>query len=333
MNPDLEGAIQAGGIVVTVYATSGDGGNPKGPWAAREGSVRAAHAGMAGVANIWSCGAATYAGKPTVKCTLTGKPSVRMVFLRLLDGFLNDLPIGKTVGTADGSTTYTGAQFTATLAAIQSEIQAQRVGTLDGTRAYGSDHEDHITSAFFAFDVARADGVARQITMYRGYSMYEPSFVGPPAPAPEAENLSAAQYQEKFRIIQLYEAPPLDDPFDQWCRRRYSISTSSGGPGPLHSGAGQCLQASGTDRWLRRGARRLQRQRGAELDGHDHQPGDQRRRQVSGAGRGRQFGGGEDLRCGRRSTMDPAGQRAGARSGRQVFDHVGRRCVCLHVRS
>ncbi|MEO5767523.1 MAG: PIG-L family deacetylase, partial [Polyangia bacterium] len=36
MNPDLEGAIQAGGIVVTAYATSGDGGNPNGPWAARE---------------------------------------------------------------------------------------------------------------------------------------------------------------------------------------------------------------------------------------------------------------------------------------------------------
>jgi LmbE family N-acetylglucosaminyl deacetylase len=246
MNPDLETDIQAGRSTLTVYATSGDGGDPNVDWRGREASVRAAHAAMAGVTNSWSCAAATYAGKPTVKCTLSGKPTVKMVFLRLLDGSLNELPIGNTVGTIDASTTYTAAQLTATLAAIQTEVQPGHVGTLDGTLAHGPDHQDHITSAIFAFGVARTDGVARQLVMYRGYSIYEPSFVDPPAPSPEPENLSTAQYQEKLRILKFYQAPPLDDPFDPWCHRFYPITNVNAGTGPLHTAAGQCLQASGT---------------------------------------------------------------------------------------
>lgn len=77
--------------------------------------------------------------------------------------------------------------------------------------------------------------------------MNHPSRTRPSPPGLEGENLSAAAYQEKLRIIKVYQPPPLDDPFDQWCRRFYPIAGVSGGAaGAIHAAAGPCLQASGT---------------------------------------------------------------------------------------
>lgn len=247
MNPALETDIKGTTGVVTVYATSGDGGDPSNDiWRDREVSVRSAHAAMAGVADAWSCAAATYASKPAVKCTLTARPAIRTIFLRILDGDVEALGNGDPAGTVDDSAVFTPAQFTATLTAIMAEVQPGHVGVLDATQAHGSDHQDHINSAQFMLDVARADGVARQLTLYRGYSMYEPSFASAPIPAASPENLTTAQYQEKLRIIQVYQTPPLDDPFDQWCRRFYPIMAMTGPAGPLKDSTGRCLQANGT---------------------------------------------------------------------------------------
>ena len=84
------------------------------------------------------------------------------------------------------------------------------------------------------------------MTMYRGYSMFEPSFATGTLPAASPENLSTTQYQEKLRIVLAYQAPPLDTGFDEWCHRLYPIRGLTGVAGPLHAASGQCLTASGT---------------------------------------------------------------------------------------
>lgn len=248
MNPDLEADIVAGKAVTTVYVTSGDGQNGLTQATAREASVRKAHAAMAGLANPtegdWSCAMANYGGKSPRRCVLTAQPSVRAIYLRILDGKVPDVIAG-TANTIDNSTTYTGDQLTAVLAAIQAELQPGKVGVLDASEVHGDDHSDHVASAQFAFDVARADGVARDVTMYRGYSMAEPSFATGPLPGKEAENLSTAQTTEKSRIVQVYQ-PGFDKDFDLWVRRMYPLNSLSGPPAPLHTAGGQCLQTGAT---------------------------------------------------------------------------------------
>ncbi|MEP6653533.1 MAG: PIG-L family deacetylase, partial [Myxococcales bacterium] len=245
MNPDLDTDIQAGRPVVTIYVTSGDGGDPNSAWRARETSGMAAHAAMAGVASNWLCGGATYAGKTTTRCTLPGRDGLVMVMLRVGDGFVPNTTFAGTVATIDKAATYTRTELMATLAAIQTQVAAVKVGTMDGTLAYGSDHQDHIAVGVLMFDVARADGVARALTMYRGYSMFEPMFATGMLPTAEPVNLTTAQYQEKLRVISVYEPPPLDDPFDEWCHRMYPMRMVTGASAPLHTSAGSCLQASG----------------------------------------------------------------------------------------
>lgn len=249
MNPDLEADVQGSAAVTTVYVTSGDGGDLTSDWKGHEQKVMAAYAAMANAANTWTCGAATYAGKSTVRCTLAARPAVRSIFLRLIDGgpdTLRRASAGTTVATADATGTYTSAQLAATVTAIQTEVNPARVGALDGTLAHGPEHSDHIAAGIMTFDVARSDGKARQLTMYRGYTMWEPSFITPPVPAAEAANLTTAQYTEKLRIIMAYQAPPLDAGFDEWCHRFYPITSVAGAAGTLKNAGGQCLSASGT---------------------------------------------------------------------------------------
>jgi LmbE family N-acetylglucosaminyl deacetylase len=248
MNPDLETDIHSGRPVVTIYVTSGDGGNPDSAWRARETSGMAAHAAMAGLASNWLCGGATYAGKTATRCTLPGRDGLVMMMLRVIDGTIPTTTTSPTatVRTIDNGATYTRAELITTLAAIQTQVAPVRVGTMDGTLAHGSDHQDHVAAGVMMFDVARADGVARALTMYRGYSMFEPPFASGMQPAPEPANLTAAQYMEKLRIISVYEPPPLDDGFDEWCQRMYPVRMVTGASAPLHTSAGRCLQASGS---------------------------------------------------------------------------------------
>jgi LmbE family N-acetylglucosaminyl deacetylase len=235
INPDLEADIQAGRRVRILYVTSGDLTDY---YLAREAEVMAAGSAMAGVSNNWSCTSATYAGKAVQSCTLVGHPSLTSSFMRIGDGQVWNLFTGGTATTADNSSIYDQAQTLAVMTAIQAEFQPTRVGTLDGTLAYGGEHPDHIAAALYAFDVARSDGVARQLVMYRGYTM----FADPPPPAAMPENLSIAQYTEKRRIMEIYGGPiSPHDIYDEWCRRFYPIVATPGGPGPLRWNAGTCL--------------------------------------------------------------------------------------------
>ena len=209
----------------------------------REANIKNAYTAMAGVANSWTCVTATYAGKPATRCSLGGT-LVDLVFVRLPDGRVRELLRSSApVPTIDGATTFTQSQLLATLGAIQSEVNPTRVGTLDATLAYGYEHDDHIATAIFTFDAARADGVSRQLAMYRGYTVDE----GYTPPAVLPANLSAAQHTEKVRIFTIYnwnEQPSPTDLYDRWCWRFYPVRNVTGGPGQLHSASGLCLAAS-----------------------------------------------------------------------------------------
>lgn len=249
-NPDLQADIVAGKRVRTVYVTSGDGEQPFDAFARqREIDVLKAHAEMAGVSpntTAWTCAPAAYGGRMPVRCTLPGRPMVSAVFIRIPDGRVREVWDGIAHAAIDGSgNMYTRAQLLTTLRAIHDETQPQKVGTLDGTLAHGYDHNDHVATAWFTFDVARGDGMNRQLVMYRGYSMYAPSFVDPPVPSPEPANLSMAQYTEKRRIMQVYSAVNDGDDFDQWCKRFYPIRSVTLASGLLRAdGGSMCLAAA-----------------------------------------------------------------------------------------
>jgi hypothetical protein len=221
--------------------TSGDANGQD--WNNREVGVLEADAAMAGDSspstNDWSCATNTYAGKPARVCTMTAHPLVSVVFLRIHDGQVDQLLNGTNVGTAGSTVTFNSGELTATLSAILAETQPNWVGTLDGSLAHGGDHPDHITSAFFAFDVARLDGAARTPVMYRAYSIWGTGN----EPADEPRNLTAAQHAEKARIMGIYQGGDItpDEDYDQWCWRHYPIYPRVSANAPLRNGS-LCLE-------------------------------------------------------------------------------------------
>jgi LmbE family N-acetylglucosaminyl deacetylase len=254
MNPDIENAFLAGHSIRTVYVTSGDAGNPASYWLAREESVREANAAMANVASTWSCTSKTYAGKTGQLCTLTPQPLVSLLFLRLPDGGLPTLwatdsgppfwvtPAGSE-HTVDGANNYTRADLISVLAAIITDFAPQRVGTLDGTMAYGDDHTDHYTSSMFTLEAVHSLGSVPELRLYRGYSMFQNWFA---VPTPMPRNLSTAQHDEKARLMTVYGSPPAPgDLYDEWCWREYFTASVFGGPSPLTGQGNRCITISG----------------------------------------------------------------------------------------
>src|SRR5215471_17188285 len=121
VNPEIENAIVQGRTVRIVYVTSGDNGQPASYWQSREAGMKSAYATMAAVANTWTCATQAYAGKNVTQCSLTPKPQVTILFMRLRDGQVpqlwatsNAAPFWVTPRssetTVDSAVTYTRAQ-------------------------------------------------------------------------------------------------------------------------------------------------------------------------------------------------------------------------------
>ena len=126
---------------------------------------------MAGVANNWTQSDAGVAGHPAPLFTLSGKPTVSLVFLRLADGnsdgsgFSNDgfeslmklwqgsIP---TIHAVDGSASYAKGDLVSVLSGLMAAAQATEVRAQDYTAAFGSgDHADHLATAQFAYAAHR----------------------------------------------------------------------------------------------------------------------------------------------------------------------------------
>jgi LmbE family N-acetylglucosaminyl deacetylase len=278
MNPDIETGILAGRTVRTVYTTAGDAGNPASYWLAREDGVRAAYSAMAGVANTWQCATKMYLGtKSTVLCTLTAQPQVSLLFMRIYSENQAGLSATSTNGllalwnrpgpylisvnsanTTDGTTTYTRADLINTLAAIMNDFSPTRIGTLDDSQIYGPangsyDHNDHISSAFFAFEATHAYGQPHDLRLYRGYNTYiDPNGGWTGSPQPESPNLSQAEHDEKVRVFNAYSLAsgngPIqpNDGYDRWVWRRFGFIRLTRGSGAFVEPGGNCLDTGGS---------------------------------------------------------------------------------------
>ncbi len=171
-SPDLLEAIAAGECVRTVFVTAGDAGLGEAYWREREEGSRAAYAVMAGVPNSWTKSEATVAGHVLHIATLTGKPTVSQVYLRLPNGGPSGSGYAATgfkslpklwrshnpepaslspiseLTALDGSATYTYEGLLATLQALIAEFEPEVISTQNFTVEFGTgDHADHITTA------------------------------------------------------------------------------------------------------------------------------------------------------------------------------------------
>jgi LmbE family N-acetylglucosaminyl deacetylase len=239
LSPDLPHAIRAGANVRTVYLTAGDAGLHASYWQDRESGAQAAYAEMAGVANSWTQSDAGVAGHPIPVFTLTGQPNVSLVFLRLPDGSFSGSGYASnryqslqgvwtgstaTIEAVDGSTSYTLATLTSTLAYLIASFQPEHVNTLDYRHGYGDgDHSDHHTVGYLTRSAMPQCNPSIALTGYEGYPVI-------PLPA----NVSDADQKAKRSVFYTYARHDklvwgvllegTSTPYDSWFVRQYRVN-------------------------------------------------------------------------------------------------------------
>jgi hypothetical protein len=85
MNPSLHRDIQGSVDITTLYLTAGDAGNGEDYWKRREAGIRAAYAVMAASPDQWDEDKFNVGGRGLTRFTLSGRPGVAVVLLRLPD--------------------------------------------------------------------------------------------------------------------------------------------------------------------------------------------------------------------------------------------------------
>lgn len=162
INPELKHALDRNEALTTVYLTSGNAGLGMDYVNERELGIRSAYAHMAGEANSWNCALATYGTKSVQECIFSGSADLRLLFLRLVDGFadgsstnsLMKLWTGASASSSavDGSgLTFTRAEMVETLGDVLLKRGATEIYTTDYTfRNRQNDHSDHEYAALFA---------------------------------------------------------------------------------------------------------------------------------------------------------------------------------------
>ena len=236
MNPDIGDSIRAGHCVETVFITGGEWNGVPGSMtreqyaASRDEGTRAAYAAMAGVANVWIRRATQINGRNIEEATLTGAPTVKLLYLSIRDG--NDdadpgslqglyqstrssittlVPTGSPAGIVP--VTYTKASLAQTALAIMTAYRATVLRTQDYAPnvQLGDNHPDHIFGALFAMEAAKSyRGVDNNLHVtwqaYRDYNI-----------ASSPVSLSSAQINQKTAVLSAYKAhdPIYELPTDQ----------------------------------------------------------------------------------------------------------------------
>jgi LmbE family N-acetylglucosaminyl deacetylase len=258
LSPDLLHDIQAGKTVRTVFITAGDAADQiaggadqqRRYWLAREAGNRAAYAQMAGVPNTWQQSTVTVNGHQLAMFTLTGKPTITEIFLRLPDGNpdgsgatvhhhqsllklrANQIPA---IDTVDGSGSYTKGSLLATVTALVEDFAPGVIRTQDyaaGDFQPIGDHADHTCAAYLAHAASDAYSQPHQFIGYLDYQISDyPS------------NVSGADYAAKQAAFYLYDTydsllmcytPQLRaknhqcDAYVKWLSRQYRVVTGPG---------------------------------------------------------------------------------------------------------
>lgn len=261
-SPDLLHDIQAGRCVRTVFVTAGDAAQGEAYWMGRERGSQAAYARMVGVANSWTISDAAMSGHSIRIATLTGAPSVSLVFMRLPDGNrrgtgmivhdhqslmrLWEGAIGS-ISAVDGSATYTGTSLRAALTALMTDFQPTTVRTQDWTAAFGNgDNADHVAAARYVRAAAEDYTSAHTLLAYGGY----PTWTRLP-------NVSGADLTTKRAAFHAYVAHDPNLCMKPWCpeglvytvrmARQYLLASES--TGNAARGPGVTVTASSQDRW------------------------------------------------------------------------------------
>lgn len=224
--------------------TAGDAGkvDPPDYWKGRENGIRAAYAALAGVSNVWTESDAGVAGRSISKFTLSGRPNVSLVFLRLPDGGIDGGGFGangslqmlwegsrSSLTTVDGAATYTRQGVVDALAAIMTSVRPSRINTQDYAGQYGNgDHSDHLSTGYFTRLAHRLYATPHTLYGYLGYTTTD-----------LAENVSGADFDAKANAFLTYARSDPDvcqtlancnaGLFGTWFTREYVSASEQGG--------------------------------------------------------------------------------------------------------
>jgi hypothetical protein len=238
INPDISGDIAAGRCVVTVYLTAGDAGRPSSYWRGREAGAEAAYAAMADVADNWTAGTVTVAGRTLPTYSLDGAP-VLLIFLRLPDGHgyavtgyetLHKLWIGAlpTIHAVDSSAAYTKESLIRALTGVMATYRPDVIRTLNFVGPYGDgDHGDHHSAGYFALAAHRNFRAAHQISAYLGYQISSRPANLPDGAASAKLDAFLAYGSHDPHVCQTRSAC-LDDLYAPWFSRRHIVGTEAG---------------------------------------------------------------------------------------------------------
>ena len=254
MNPDIRDGFAAGHEVTIVYLTSGDRNGSLSIALKREEGVRRAYTRMIGgdaTDSQWSSSLQTTVnGKPVDRWTHPGAPDLQLYFMRLPNDSEGLVKLWKgTTPTiaklAEPQVTYTREELIDALAGFIDRTSANRVGTQDSTRSYGSyedasthlsqyDHREHHYGALFVLaGQARASGLS-EVKTYRGYNIYF-----------DEENLATDVHLDKWHDMLEYcpgneTGCYVGSAFHDDTEKHYSSTAQTGREGPLR-GAQGCL--------------------------------------------------------------------------------------------
>lgn len=243
MSPDILTDVANGTCLTVVYVTAGDAGEPEAYWQEREKGPQAAYSTMLGVPadQPWTTTTSEYAGHSVATAISPGAGAVTLLFLRLPDGGLSGQGFSRygstslsklwsgaigSIGTVDGSSTYSKSDLTATMSAIVHAADPSIVRTQDARDDQG-DHPDH--SAVGRLANAALDGYAGEVVSYRGYNT-----------AQEPANVAGDQLVAKTAALQAYAAhdpflcanptPCPDGVYADWAARQYNAPSPSAVP-------------------------------------------------------------------------------------------------------
>ncbi|HEX3731572.1 MAG TPA: PIG-L family deacetylase [Mycobacteriales bacterium] len=278
MNPDLQHEIDAGSCVSVVYLTAGDAGHKDDYYVeSREDGVREAYAKLTRAPNRWWRADLYSPGHRLRSFTLStsaGREGVRLVFMRLPDGFpkgqesssQNNASLLKLfrgelteIHAVDQSASYSEAQLLETLRWLRAKFRPNVLRTLDydnidfngsvASITAPADHSDHSVAARY-FRTAFA-GHRISIYSYLGYRIGGwPSNVAP---------LDEQRKSEAFRAYVRHEGchpadcpPPPDrvvsSSYALYISRQYLRDAPRPAPGELLSAIGSTSAVSGDNR-------------------------------------------------------------------------------------
>lgn len=209
LSPDLQHDIAAGRCVRTVYVTAADDNSDASYWRGRERGAQAAYSQMAGARDSWTRSDIRVAGHLIPFATLTDRPSVSLVFMRLPDGLvkggggsrnghesLQKLYTGAipSIRTVDGQPEYSSAELIATLTELMTSFAPATIRTLDFVGQFGDgDHSDHHAVAYFARAAQERYPTEHVFTGYQAYGIVH-----------TAENVSVADGAAKESAFLAY---------------------------------------------------------------------------------------------------------------------------------